>query len=367
MSRFGPLDNPAPLTVFHNALPPTAGNEASYNYWPVHVAATQNVETLNNLVPLPGKQVALFLWVARASRVVTTGKGMRPNPIRPSIILDSGLEGRMEFSTIAKAMAATRIHSAYALGASMAECEAIGAEAGMTAADLIPYADAVAMRESLFVYDPDPGATPPYTNVPCKVCIDKVVMPNARFIDGPGEKWGIVLDYEAHDDRSQAETLDLVQHVADEWHARGMKVYLYTNPIDGTVFPSNGLGPGNLPEVIQAVDKIGLLVGARYSTPDVLTSFYEQMRIISGQPDRNIEPDPDKLSLTLAPSGDDRIAALQAFYVMRRLLTDWSRIRTAWVWPNLMPMGGDDDTQATRMLGAAFFGQGTPAPMVRRG
>lgn len=143
----------------------------------------------------------------------------------------------MEFSTIAKAIAATRIHAAYALGAAMAECEALGAEAGMTASDLIPYADAVATRETLFIYDPDPGATPPYTNVPCKVCIDKVVMPNARFVDGPGDKWGIVLDYEAHDDRSQAETLDLVQHVADAWHARGMKVYLYTNPIDGTVFP----------------------------------------------------------------------------------------------------------------------------------
>lgn len=61
MSRFGPLDNPAPLMVFHNAMPPTAGNEASYNYWPVHVAATQNIDALNNLVPLPGKQVALLV------------------------------------------------------------------------------------------------------------------------------------------------------------------------------------------------------------------------------------------------------------------------------------------------------------------
>lgn len=360
MSMFGPEHQDLThVQVFHNAGPPTEANVATYGYFPIRVALPFDSNSAVNAQALPGVQVGLGLWVHRAMRL-GNGKGTKPNPIRPAILHSSGVECRLEYSTIGRAIAATRIAVLYSAGGSVADCQAIAVAAGMAAGDVLTHVEAAAQRETLFIAAPDPDATPPYTEIAYMVARDKIVLPAARLVDAVSPVWGIALDYEAQDQRSEAETLALIQWCAGQTSTLGWRLFVYTNPLDTATSAANGLGPGNLPAVAQAADFTSILIGAPHSVGGVYEAFRRQLAAFG--------PDVDhaRLALTVAPSGE-RHEALQAGYVFRRLLTDWSRIRACWVWPNLMPMGGDDDSQANRMIGAAFFGQGAPAPMLRRG
>ena len=361
MSRFGPSQTGG-IAVFHNHNPPSQTDTAeTFPAFPISVGAVQNIAQLNSITPRHGAAAAQFIWSQRISRMVQTGAGTRPNPIRPAIFNTASKECRTQYSTVARAAMATRVMIRHNLGLTYGD---LLAEAGLTPADVIAYADAVADADAIFTLPPDPGATPPHgEDFAC--CMDKIVLTNARLVDGPGPLWGVVLDHEVQDGRSAAQTLALVEGIAADCQAAGLKLLVYTNPLDGAMPAINGLTTGNLAQIMQLVDFVTVLLGVNSSTAGIYQSFLAQTAMLRGTTG-TADVDWSKVCITLALSGD-AFRAQQAGHIVRRLITDATPIRAIWFWPDLQPLGGDGDSNANRMIGATTLGLGMPSAASRRG
>lgn len=365
MSMWGPEHQGLThLEIFRDDWPPIASNTAdNYASFPVTISSVMGIAVQNGRVPIAGAEKSVFIWVNRQSRDPVTGAGLKTNALRPTLWHSSGFECRLEYSTVARANAQTLINVMYACGAPVSECEAVAAAAGIS--QVVTYQYASANREALFTAPPDLGATPPYTLHTYRVARDLVVLPDARFIDGIGPNWGIVLDYEAQDNRSEAETTQLFDAIRAACTAAGLKLCFYTNALDSAACRASGLGKANLPHIHAQADLTSILLAGMYSTPSVYASYKSQIAMLRG-PDGDLPVDPSRLCITVGTAGT-MTQAMDAAHVIRRLLTDASEIRTLWVWPDWGVPGGGTGEQLDRQMGVMAFGLGMPAPLGRRG
>ncbi|TPW31178.1 hypothetical protein [Pararhizobium mangrovi] len=356
-NTFGPADLTAPIRILHNRVQPRPDDTIdSYDGFPIGMAASQNIANMNAVPAGWDGEIAHFQWAHRASAIEGTEKGTKPNPISPTIRRADGIVCRVQYSTIAKAMAASKVCIMTTLGYDPAECAVVAADAGFDSSAIVSYADAVDGCEALFADDPNPDATPPYAGEPYHVATDRIILANARIVDNPAQAWGIVYDYEAQDGRSSDATRTHIADLAEVCHTKGFKLLVYTNPLDGAGVLQSGLTRDSLGDVLAAVDRLSILVGTAYSGGNVVGHFRRQLAMLTG-PDGSGSPDMAKVFVTFALSSGE-VDARQ----VRRLLTELSAVRMLWYWPDLQTLGGDRSRTVNRVIAASAYGHLMPRP-----
>jgi hypothetical protein len=213
-----------------------------------------------------------LLWVNRCIQVpgVTPSLNACRNPrtkgngYRGMIDDGAGDKVRPAFSTYAKADACTLIQAARVLG------QTGGLDAAATAAGL-----------RLWDGDDRVGLAP---------LARRFAMPNGQvmtyFVDTcileaapeAPDASGIVLDYEVWDNRTPAQTIDIVRNLAQLTHRRGKKLILITDPVPK---PPSGLTAESVPEVISELDGFGSAIATGFSLGNPSTHYPARARMRS--------------------------------------------------------------------------------------
>jgi hypothetical protein len=151
----------------------------------------------------------------------------------------------MQFSTKAKADAATKARVAYTVGFPAHDTRGFGyldiTEAAGIPDDHVWFYDSVEgvpnLVDKVDALCTDRGTWPPYAVMP----VDSVVLTYGRLsrirtlpVDG------VQIDWEVLDGHSCAETLATQRAIAQIVHAKGYKLAIYTNPMDAGASPYNG-------------------------------------------------------------------------------------------------------------------------------
>lgn len=229
------------------STPPTsdAADETTYAYWPNTDVGSQSTNLIASST-WSGRKWG-FLW---ANRRNTTAPNIKSNPIFPAIRNATPQECRVEYSTVAKANAATKVRAMHWCGYTSGEYEAVASAAGFTpATDIISRATLAADPATYFT------GLSAYNDGVYAIMTDKIWLNDTA----PAGMYGIALDYECQDSRTTAETLAFVEDIAAVIQAKGFKVFLYTNRLDGSSAPSNGIDITNGADLLAAVDHMSFL------------------------------------------------------------------------------------------------------------
>jgi hypothetical protein len=271
-SYFTPADRvtaaAAGYQVIMMASPPSsdAADETTYAYWPLTDSSSQTINLIEAST-WSGKRWG-FLWANR--RNTAASHNYKSNPIFPAITLSSK-QCRAEYSTIAKANAATKVRAMHWLGYTSSEYNAVADAAGFThATDILTRATLAASPATYFTSN---SAYGPNTYL---VMTDKIWLNDNKLSDASAYE-GIILDYEVQDSRTTTETQDFLLDLASTVQAKGKKLYLYTNRLDGGSAPYNALTSANCPAIYAALDGFGLLM---VKGNDMATTYAAQKAIL---------------------------------------------------------------------------------------
>ncbi|HEY2179474.1 MAG TPA: hypothetical protein VGH15_12915 [Caulobacteraceae bacterium] len=213
-----------------------------------------------------------LLWVNRCIQLpgVTPGIDSCRNPrtkgngYRRMIDDGAGDKVRPAFSTYAKADACTLIQARRVLGET-GGLETSARAAGLTLWDgddrvrLAPLARRFAMPNGQMM----------------SYFVDTCILEAAP--EAPDAS-GIVLDYEVWDNRTPAQTVDIVRNLARLTHQRGKKLILITDPVPK---PPSGLTAESVPAVIDAVDGFGSAIATGSSPGNPSTHYPARGRMRS--------------------------------------------------------------------------------------
>lgn len=218
--------------------------EAKYKYFPFTICTALNPRVDENSTYTRGK-IAHFIWADRYNNQDGRGRTASPNPISPAVRTSDGKRCVMQFSTKAKADAATKARVAYTVGFPAHDRSGFGyldiTEAAGIPDDHVWFYDSVEgvpdLVDKADTLCTDKGTWPPYAVMP----VDSVVLTYGRLsrirtlpVDG------VELDWEVLDGHSCAETLATQRAIAKIVHAKGYKLAIYTNPMDARARPYDG-------------------------------------------------------------------------------------------------------------------------------
>jgi hypothetical protein len=250
----------APLMVMELAPPPVdpQENKSEYAYGPVTDSVSQNVDAQNDST-WTGRNWAM-VWANRA-RVPAGGPPLRPNPITPAIVDGQGHNCATEFSTVARANAATQAQVLYILGAPPSVWQAPLKAAGVTA---LTWDQLNAHPDTYFTTWSQDGSS--------KVTVDKMVVPQAVSTSASG----IEIDYEVQDGRPPFEGEGLLVNLGAAIRSYGLKAYLYTNPWESDETPLNGFTLAGMNQIKANFDYISLFVWGGQNQCEINSAGFDQ-------------------------------------------------------------------------------------------
>jgi hypothetical protein len=319
--------NPLGIRVFRTANPPADNSPsaiAAYAAWPAtDLVSSQAVSTTSgwtnggaaNNWPL---SAWYFVWANRAADPRQSVLG--PNPIQGPAIVDpvTGCECRVNFTSIAKANAATQSLIRYWLGRSdyMAPWLAI---AGTSPADFVYYRD-LAANPSAFFKSTFKVANA-HQNTTYRVMVDRPWLPSApvtRFNPNgvfqraymmrgsAGSRQppyanapGVLLDFEVGDGRTPGTgasakdpegTLNFLRRLHDDLHAKAdstgqgqipAQLALFTDALNARSSGAHGLDASNIPLICRNyVDLMPILVSGAGVEKDLQASYFNQLKLL---------------------------------------------------------------------------------------
>jgi hypothetical protein len=270
-----------PFDVFQVSQPP-AYSPAERDYvaasaiYPATDYATAAIRSIKDPQPPSASRLRFrrhfLLWINRCIRLpgITPGPEACRNPRNKGNgyhdMIDDGTGDKIRpaFSTYAKANACTLIQARRVLG----ETGGLGPSA---------------RAAGLTLWDGDERAGLARLG-------RRVAMPNGQvasyFIDTcileatpeSPDASGVVLDYEAWDNRTPAEALAFIRELAALTHQRGKSIILITNQLPK---PPNGLVAQNIRQVIDAVDGFGSAIATGASVGNASVHFPARSRLIA--------------------------------------------------------------------------------------
>lgn len=321
------------LQVISHYRPPLSVSEAGYKGWPATAIASQNIESFAQS-NWPGTKYA-FIWANRS----LGGFQEKANPPWPRLTIN-GRECRPQYTSIAKADAATRIRIRYLLDM---DYSAIARDAGFSPGNIMTWPDVSAQSSKLCVQ----AKTGDYLGT-----TDIVWLPPVRLPKSNPKQFGVMLDYEVHDDRTPAQAEELISGIAADVHAAGHPFALYTNPLNGPSMQHSGLGPANMARILQHVDLMNILIWGHNAEGDPSKSYEDQLNVIRGPQHANPVP-ANKLMLMFEIGGDHGLTVQDAKNM--RQLIDRDHISTVYLWRHGVQAGGACDNPENEAISALLF------------
>jgi len=255
-----------PLIFMRQAPPPVDDRQAkaNYAYGPITDSAALNVTAQNNS-GWSGNNWP-FVWANRA-RVPPGQNLIAANPIYPAIFDPHGNTYGVEFSTPARANAATKAEVLYIMGAPTSVWQAPIIAAGVTS---VSWNTANADPNLYFTRTSQDGNT--------QVMVDRMVVPFAVS----NSAYGITIDYEVQDERTSGDTHPFLDNLGATIRSYGLKAYLYTNPWDSPSTQRNGFAFSRMDDIKANFDYISLFVWGGQFQCDELTSFPYSVHFLKG-------------------------------------------------------------------------------------
>jgi hypothetical protein len=215
-------------------------------------------------------QIVHRIWANRWNG----GKNKSPNPIRPTIRTSNGTECRLEYTSIAKADAATEAETAATLTYGAHDLHGFGyldwtEAAGMPDSSVYDY--------TTFKANADALCTKPSGSY--LLATDVVVLPVADVNNVPVvPREGVEVDYEVQDNHSVAQTNAVLAALSQMVHQKAYAFSFYTNPLDGPMLRCcSGIDPTNVDYIQSLVDRFGILVWQYNGQKSMVQSLSDQM------------------------------------------------------------------------------------------
>lgn len=303
---------PSGWRVVMQASPPASDSvpETDYPYYPLNVAQAQEIGPAVAST-WTGGVVDQFLWVDRYIQSLAPGA----NPIFPPIHTSSGTECRVQFTTLALAIASTKVKVAYTIGMPAHNGGTgyldIANDAGLADSDVLAHDAVEAQADTLCTID----------YVPFKVFYDKIWLPQTRLVDLPADlREGVTLDMEPHDGRVAADTTGMISFLSSIVHSAGYKLTMYNNPLNGPRVIANGMDQSNMYLLVALCDYFNLLAWHANTEGDIIASLLNQLDLLTGP--GHDQPIPySKLMVTMElgtlGTTPDEAAAIREFMVPR--------------------------------------------------
>lgn len=255
--------------IFMRQTPPPPDdqdNRTSYAYGPITDSAALNV-TAQNRSTWTGGHNWVFVWANRA-QVPPGDPAIQSNPIYPAILNGRGVPYLTEFTTVARADAATKAEILYDMGAPPSVWQAPLAAAGVNA-----------IYWSTLAADPDAYFTTVSQDGKFMVTVDKMVIPTAVAT----RNYGIVVDYEVQDHRTPSETHPFLDDLGATIRSYGLKAYLYTNPWDSTSPTQlSGFSFDRMADIKANFDYISLYVWGGQGQCNLPASYPQSVAFLKG-------------------------------------------------------------------------------------
>lgn len=257
----------APLVMMHQAPPPidNSQDKTTYAYGPITDSSSQNVALQNNSTWTGGHSWP-FVWANRAR--VAAGHTLDPaNPIYPTILDQKGSPYRVEYTTVARANAATKAQVLYILGAPASVWQAPLTKAGV---GFVAWSKLSATPGAYFTSTSQDGDS--------TVMVDQMPIPT----DVSTSARGVEIDYEVQDDRPTNVTTGFLTVLGSTIRSYGKKAYLYTNPWDSGVLGRNGFAFTGIDNIKANFDYISLLLLNSSLICDVPTAYGPSVTFLRG-------------------------------------------------------------------------------------
>lgn len=282
--------NPDRLRIFQQVSPPQTDLAAQrFVYGPVTDAATGQVA--RNVATTWRGRTHAWVWGMRAR----AGRRLQANPVLPRIDV-GGREAGMEFTSYARADAATLAIIAYHCGHTAHQPDRRGYLDFLNAAQLpdsawIDHARAAADAQALFRQPAETGER--------LVIVDRVVGPDARQWDVPrARRTGILIDWEVADGRTGEQATRALRAAARMIADAGLESTLYLNPLNGGNVRNEGLGAHNLAGLHAMFRWLTVTVWPGDAAGDAGRSLREQLKLLQG-PAGRLPIDYARLQLTV--------------------------------------------------------------------
>jgi hypothetical protein len=253
----------APLMFMELAPPPTDAREdkTDYAYGPITDSVSQNADAQNDS-SWTGRNWVM-VWANRA-RVPTGQPALPPNPITPAIVNSSRQNCAAEFSTVARANAATTAQVLYIAGAPPSVWQAPLVAAGMSPSGAVTWDQLNADPDAYFTRQSQDGSS--------RVTLDRMVIPQ----DVSTSAVGIAIDYEVHDGRASPEGEGFLDSLGATIRGYKLKAYLYTNPWESDVTALNGFTLAGMDQIKVSFDYISLFVWGAQNACDINSPGWNQ-------------------------------------------------------------------------------------------
>jgi hypothetical protein len=261
---------------------------------------------------------------------------------------------RFNYSTAAKANAATVIQVMHSLGYTESEymADTYVVASGFTASDIAPLSTYNSSPATYFT-DSSGGDSNPNE---FWACTDRVWLPVDQIDNLPGTGHYIDIDWEMQDGRSEADTLAFAQHLASLCHAKNQKLSIWPNTLGNAGALYSGISANNVGDLIAAADKLSLMV-----FNDGTTTIPDQIDQIWSVVSAGSAPDASKLLFTFSlgnPSGNNTTPE-DAIY-LKRFAAD-KGITQFRFWRNFATQGSDDPAEdVNRKVGVIALGHDVP-------
>lgn len=301
-----PLDCATPLPgavtfprVLHQAPPPQAAARARQP-WPGSDYATTDVKRL--VASDPSVPSYFFLWVNRCQGGSRDGEcGANPKGNPPEVRVGSGREVRFFFNSRAAADACTLTQLGRLLGRDEGGLAARARATGLTVVDAPEAIRASGNGEAVNT---------------CLVSSERL----------PSHVGGVMIDFEAQDNRSPQATGDLLREITNMARSAGKRVVLYTNPHDGGGVKRSGLTPQVINSMANSFELVSVLPEKRRGG-SATDSLRNQRAMLSSVPSSKLMLVYDLTSFSQPETRQLRQAALDL------------GITTTMIWRNGTPYG----------------------------
>ncbi|MGI8839821.1 MAG: hypothetical protein ACR2F8_03405 [Caulobacteraceae bacterium] len=263
---FNPDDAEPPLMFMRQAPPPTSDseNKGTYAYGPLTDSIAQNIDDQNRSKWSGHNWASIWAnraWVPRGQVPIT------PNPFYPAIRDSKGNPYGTEFTTYARANAATKAEALYIMGASASVWQAPLKAAGVS---WIAWNTLNADPDAYFTRVSQDGST--------KVILDKMIIPTTVAASA----YGMRVDYEVQDSRNSNYAWPFLDDLGATIRSYGLKAYLYTNPWDSASTQKNGFSFSKIDDIKANFDYISILVWGGANQCSMETSYPYGVHFLKG-------------------------------------------------------------------------------------
>jgi len=248
---------------------PASNSQKNYVYFPQSNCTPLDL-TSAMTSKWTGGQVDHRIWANRWNG----GHNKSPNPIRPIVKTSKGTECRLEYTSIAKADAATEAETAATLTYGAHDLHGFG-YLDWTEAAGIP--DSSVYDYATFRANADALCTKPSGSY--LLATDVVVLPVADVNNVPViPRGGVEVDYEVQDNHSVDQTNAVLTAMSQMVHQKAYEFSFYTNPLDGQVLRCcSGIDSTNVDYIQSLVDHFGILVWQYNGQKTMLQSLSDQV------------------------------------------------------------------------------------------